>query len=216
MSAAPAAARLWQWGESIESLNHLLDRGGILAVPTESSYGLAVDPRHAGAVEAVCRIKKRQRDKPLPVVAADVRRLSELGIVWSSEEARSLAGEWPAPLTLVLPVSQVLAASAGTGTLAVRVPAHRLLQELLSVLDRPLTATSANPGRQAPFLDPREVAEWLDSENVDALVVGGERLAGGPPSTIVDLTRGRGRLLRRGGYSLDRLRLQLDLDERPG
>ena len=72
--------RIWPWDGDPHDLSQALADGRVLAIPTESSYGLAVDPRSAAGVEAIYRIKERDRGKPLPVVASDVAQAIDLGI----------------------------------------------------------------------------------------------------------------------------------------
>jgi L-threonylcarbamoyladenylate synthase len=168
---------------SLAPLARLLARGGVLALPTESSYGLGADPWSDRGVEAVLRFKGERGDKPLPVVVAGIGQLVGLGIDPELAAVRRLAGVWPAPLTAVLPVARPLPATLGRSTLAVRVPAHPELRELLAALGTPLTATSANPSGGAPVLDPEQAAALLAGE--DALVLDGGPLPGGAPSTLV-------------------------------
>lgn len=211
-STRSGPAPLWRWGDPFAALAERLARGGMLAIPTESSYGLAVDPRNPEAVARVYGVKGRDAGKPLPVVAAGVEQLALLGIDREDRDVATalehLARIWPAPLTAVLPVTRPLPASAGAGTLAVRVPAHEGLRRLLGELGTPLTATSANPAGEAPVLDPLTVADLLAGE--DAAVVDGGRLPGGPPSTLVVWRPGPGgagrfEVLRAGAFPLQRL-----------
>ena len=128
----PRRARVrWRWGEPLAPLREALGRGGILAIPTESSYGLAVDPRDRRGVEAIYRVKERERGQPLPVVAASLEQLVALGVAIDEPLFRRLAAAWPAPLSLVVPAAAGLPAAAGGDTLAVRLPGHRPLLRLL-------------------------------------------------------------------------------------
>ena len=187
MSGAGAPAR-WRWGEPVAPLVDLLRRGGVLAIPTESSYGLGVDPASETGVAAVLRIKGERGAKPLPVVVAGVEQLARLGIDPDLPILTRLRRCWPGPLTAVLPLSRPLAAARGGDTVAVRVPAHPKLRRLLVELGTPLTATSANRSGEPPALDPEEAAALLAGE-VGAVVDDG-RLAGGPPSTLIAFPAG--------------------------
>jgi L-threonylcarbamoyladenylate synthase len=200
---AVRAARRWRFGDDLGPLRDLLARGGVLAVPTESSYGLAADPRSAAGVEAIYRIKSRERGKPLPVVAADLAQIASLGIDVDEEACRLAAGVWPAPLSVLLPIASPLPAAAGEPALAVRIPDHALLRDLLRDLGTPLTATSANLSGEPPLLAPDAVAGLLADH--DALVVDGGVLAGGPPSTLAAWTGSEWRVLREGRFSKMRL-----------
>lgn len=238
--AAGAGAGLWRFGEALAPLRALLAQGGVLAIPTESSYGLAAHPGSAAGIEAIYRIKGRERGKPLPVVIAGLDQLAGLGIAADLPILGPLsAAFWPGPLTVVLPLGlgggpgergvAPVAAAAGSGSLAVRVPGHPRLLDLLSRLGHGLTATSANRSGGEPILDPRQAAELLAGEL--AMVVDGGLLPGGPPSTLVaplaaGAAGGRGalpgpaggwavELLRAGSLPVERLRERVTVIEAP-
>ncbi|HWM94497.1 MAG TPA: L-threonylcarbamoyladenylate synthase [Thermoanaerobaculia bacterium] len=194
----------WRWGDPVEPLRELLRRGGILAIPTESSYGLGVDPRNSKGVEAIYRIKGREPRKALPVVVADLGQLADLGIDPDLSILKPLSACWPGPLTAVLPIDRLVPVSAGEATLAVRIPGHYGLRDLLAALGHGLTATSANPSGEAPVLDPAAAAELLAGE--DAMVVDGGVLPGGPPSTLVAIEEAGLVVLRTGKFPVERLR----------
>ncbi|HEV3457944.1 MAG TPA: L-threonylcarbamoyladenylate synthase [Thermoanaerobaculia bacterium] len=181
-------APLWRFGGPVAPLAALLARGGVLAIPTESSYGLAVPPGNAAGVAAIYRLKRRERGKPLPVVIAGLDQLAGLGIAPDLPILKLLSAFWPGPLTAVLPIAGAGAAgappaAAGTGTLAIRIPGHPQLVDLLSRLGHGLTATSANRSGGEPVLDPRQAAELLAGQ--PAMVVDGGVLPGGLPSTLI-------------------------------
>lgn len=197
-------APLWRPGEPVEPLRELLRRGGVLAIPTESSYGLGADPRNRIGVEAIYRIKGREPRKALPVVVAGPDQLAGLGIDPGLSILIPLSACWPGPLTVVLPVARPLPATAGEAALAVRVPGHDGLRRLLGGLGHGLTATSANRSGEEPILDPAAAAELLAGE--DAAVVDGGVLPGGAPSTLVAIEEGGPVVLRTGRFPVDRLR----------
>ena len=194
----------WRWGDLVEPLQELLARGGVLAIPTESSYGLGADPRNRKGVEAIYRIKGREPRKALPVVVADLAQLAGLGIDPDLSILRPLSACWPGPLTAVLPIRSGIPAAAGEPTLAVRIPGHEGLRSLLAALGHGLTATSANPSGEEPVLDPEGAADLLAGE--DAMVVDGGVLPGGPPSTLVAIEEGGPVVLRTGRFPVERLR----------
>ena len=202
-------APLWRWGDPVAPLQSLLARGGVLAFPTESSYGLGADPRNPAGVEAVYRIKVREAGKPLPVVVSGREQLADLGVDPNLYIVECLLEHWPAPLSGVLPIarpSPLLPASAGTGTLAVRVPDHEQLRGLLAEIGHGLTATSANRSGEEPILDPAEAARWLAGvAGQDAVLVDGGVLPGGPPSTLVAIEGERLVVLRAGRFPAERL-----------
>ena len=189
--------RRWHFGEDPGPLREVLARGGILAIPTESSYGLAADPRNPVGVEAIFAAKGRAGSQPLPVVIAGVEQLAELGIEAGSAALASAARYWPAPLSILLRIAMPLPAAAGSGSLAVRVPAHSELRSLLDILG-PLTATSANHSGAPPILEPDEAVALL--AGTDAVLVDGGVLPGGPPSTLVEWTPAGWHVLRSGSF----------------
>ena len=221
--AGARPAPLWRFGEPLAPLRSLLARGGVLAIPTESSYGLGAAPADERGVAAIYRVKRRERGKALPVVIAARHQLAGLGIDADLPILDRLSAFWPGPLTVVLPLAggaaagaPRLAAAAGTGSLAVRIPGHPRLLDLLARLGHGLTATSANRSGGAPILDPAEAAELLAGEA--AMVVDGGVLPGGPPSTLVIPVAAAGgagtvRLLRAGALPVARLRERLAVVE---
>ncbi len=201
--------RIFRPGDPVAPLRAVLTRGGVLAIPTESSYGLGADPWNPIGVETIYRIKERERGKALPVVVADLAQLADLGIDPDLPILEPLSACWPGPLTVLLPLARPVPAAAGEPTLAVRIPRHDGLRRLLAELGHGLTATSANRSGGAPVLDPEEAAALLAGEN--AVVVDGGVLPGGPPSTLVAIEEPGPVVLRSGSFPVERLRAQLDL-----
>jgi len=169
---------------------------GVVALPTETFYGLAVDPSDGTAVERVFVAKGRPADKSLPVVGTSIAQLEEL-VVFTERWYGRLAAVWPAPLTVVLPARR--AVLAGGVTLAVRVPAQPLLCALLGFLG-PLTATSANLSGTPPRTSPDAVAAALGPHL--AVLLDGGPTPGSPASTLIDLTCEPPRVLRRGAFKI--------------
>jgi len=180
--------------------------GGVVAVPTDTLYGLAADPFSASAVRRVFEAKRRPGAQPLPLVAADAAQVSsQLGTL--SEDAARLAERfWPGPLTLLVTAPQSLApeVTAGTARVGVRVPAHRVTRALCRASGRVLTATSANISGE-PATDDPDVVERSLHGSIDVLLDSG-RTTGGAPSTIVDVTGREVRLVRAGAVSWEEVR----------
>lgn len=172
--------------------------GAIVALPTDTLYGLAVDPFSEAAVRRLASVKGRTFARALPLMAADLAQIvAQLGDLPAL--ARVLAARfWPGPLTLLVPAPEGVAAevSAGTGRVGVRVPAHGVARGVCHASGQVLTATSANITGRAATRDPDDVAAWLGSQ-VDLLLDGG-MTPGGPPSTIVDVSASEPRLVRAG------------------
>jgi L-threonylcarbamoyladenylate synthase len=181
--------------------------GGAVAVyPTETFYALGAAAFSKKSVERLFRLKKRDRSKPLSVIASDLEMVREISCSLPAS-FMALAGEfWPGPLTLVLPAAPgVPEFLLGPGrTIAVRIPPPAWLRSLVREMSEPLTATSANLSGESETSDPAE-ASALFSGKVD-LVVDGGPTPGGRPSTIVDLTDGQSRILREGKIPAVRIR----------
>jgi len=169
-----------------------------VAVPTETFYALACDPLEATAIRRIFEIKRREDDKPLPVLFARRTELDRLGVEADSRALDQYFWIWPAPLTVVFPIRAPIAASRGQSTIAVRLPASKKLRDLLSLIG-PVTGTSINRSGEAPLNSPDAVESAFRRE-IDLLVDGG-RTPGGKPSTLVDATREPPVVLRPGAYS---------------
>lgn len=199
MSAPPT----WRWGDPVERLQEVLAAGGVLAIPTESSYGLGIDPRSPDGVEAVYRVKERGRGKPLPVVFEGDAQLAAVGVDPADQAVRRVAACWPGPVTLLAPAVPPPPAAAGGATLAVRRPGHARLRRLLVALGSALTATSANRSGEPPIHDPAELLDILGG--VPAAIVDDGPLPPALPSTIVELRAGRLYILRSGAFAASQL-----------
>ena len=172
--------------------------GGLVALPTDTLYGLAADPFRSDAVARVFTVKGRSAATALPLIAADADQIAaRLGPLSAAAE-RLAAKFWPGPLTLLVPAPVALAreVTAGTGRVGVRVPAHDIARAICRAADRPITATSANRSGQPATADPEEVERTL-GEDVDLLIDAGPT-RGGAPSTIVDMTGPTPQLVREG------------------
>jgi L-threonylcarbamoyladenylate synthase len=180
----------------------VLRRGGVVGIPTESSYALAADPTDARGVETVFRVKGRASNQALPVVLGELDQAWALGVDQREPGLEAIAALWPAALTIVVAVSRPISAGAGEATIALRVPDHPRLRALLRRTG-PLTATSANRRGEPPILEPAPVLTLLQA--VDGRVIDDGTLPGGLPSTLVRWEGGRFRVLRAGRFPLDRL-----------
>jgi len=170
----------------IESIIDVLKKGGIIAFPTDTFYGLGANCYLKEAVLKIYGLKKREWSKPLAVVVSD-REMAENLAAEIPPLFRQLASKfWPGPLTLL----------SAEGTVGIRVPAFLWLQELIKEAGFPLTATSANISGKAEILDPEKVTKVFKGK-VDMIVDGGPT-PGGKPSTVVDLSSGKPKIIREG------------------
>ena len=184
--------------EALASAAAILRRGGLVAFPTESFYGLgaaALDPQ---AVERVFTIKGRPDSKPLLVVVDSVVMAERLAADVPPGARDLMARHWPGPLTLVLKAAADVPSrlTAGTGTLGVRMPAHPIALGLVRAARQPVTAPSANPSGADPPMTALQVKRYFDGA-VDMILDGGAT-AGGAASTVADCTEWPPRVLRQG------------------
>jgi L-threonylcarbamoyladenylate synthase len=176
----------------------VLQGGGVVAYPTDTVYGLAVDALNEVAVARLYTVKQRPADKALPLIIGDLGQLSQVVAALPGRAEQLIAAFWPGPLTLVLephaciPTS-VLGQSGGVG---IRWPAAALSQRLALVLGRAITASSANRSGCPAALTAAEVVTQLASR-VDLILDGGA-VANADVSTVVDLTVDPPALLRAG------------------
>lgn len=188
----------------------VLARGGIVALPTDTVYGLAASLRHPDAVATLFRLKYRPDSVALPVLVDDLTQVERLSVRWPEVARRLSVVYWPGPLTIVVSVPEELARLVGgvSGTAGFRIPDDASLREILARTG-PLALSSANEHAEAPC---RNVAEVLDAfagrDELEGVVDGGER--SGRVSTVVDLADTPWRLVREGAISSVDLRRLLD------
>ena len=188
----------------LEDAVAILAAGGLLAYPTDTLYGLAVDPRRDDAVLRLYRAKARDARFAVPLVAGSMEQALEAGAFDDADIA--LARKfWPGPLSLVVrPAGRLSAHLFGTGQkVAIRVPAHAVARALALRFGFPITATSANLSGAAPSASGDEAAAAL-AGRIDAVLDAGPA-PGGPPSTIVETTATGPRLIRAGAIAFERV-----------
>jgi L-threonylcarbamoyladenylate synthase len=188
---------------ALEEAAALILAGEIVAVPTDTLYGLAADPFSTNAVARVFAAKGRAAERAFALIAADIAQIEDCLGPLSPEARRLSAAFWPGPLTLLVPRPATMpdAVTGGLAQVGVRVPAHAVARGLCRASGRPLTATSANPSGAPAPADPGDVARTLN-ESV-ALLLDAGPAPGGAPSTIVDVSDGKVRLVRPGAVSWD-------------
>jgi L-threonylcarbamoyladenylate synthase len=191
--------------EGVEAAAAILRQGGVVAVPTETLYGLAADATSGIAVQRVFEIKRRARDVAIPVIAADRAQVERWVGTLTVAGERLADAFWPGPLTLVVRAAPGLprALLGGGHTVAVRVSSHPIARALARAVGRPITATSANRSGGEPAARPGDVLRELGAA-IDAIVDAGA-CVGGAPSTIVDVTGDVPRLVRAGAVPWERV-----------
>ena len=196
--------------EALSAVTAHLQRGGLLAYPTETVYGLGSRAREAEVV-ALARLKGRRPNKPFLLLVSS-RTMAEAQGLAFNEVANALARAfWPGPLTLVLPggggrLPDLL--RGPEGGIAVRWTSHPGMARLVAALEEPITSTSANlPGQPpAPGAEAivRDFAAAVEAGTL--VVLDGGVLGNSPPSTVVDCSRPTPRLVREGALTLVDLR----------
>jgi L-threonylcarbamoyladenylate synthase len=182
-----------------------LRQGRVVAYPTETLYGLGVDPFREEALDRLYVLKGRPAGMPVSILVKDVAMLQEVAHDLSGTAMRLIEAFLPGPLTLVLPALPHLPQrlTAGTGKVGIRISAHPLIGQLFASYPAPITTTSANPTGQPSARNARTVLSYFP-EGLDCILDAGT-VPGGIGSTVVDVTGEAPSILREGAISARRL-----------
>ena len=206
MSARIVADDVQGRGEAIE----VLRGGGIVALPTDTVYGIAVALDVPGGIERLFQVKHRPPDRGIMLLLDAVSQAASIGVMGGAASALADAC-WPGGLTVVVPqrldVPLPAALTGGTPTIGLRVPDHDAPRALAAAVG-PLPTTSANVSGLPEAQDAQEILAQL-GEGVNLILDGGAA-RGGPPSTVVDCTGERPLVLRDGAIPVTRLVAILD------
>lgn len=174
-----------------------IEGGGVIAFRTDTFYGLGADPLNAPAIHKIKQLKGREDNKPILLLISDIEQVDRF--VDHADSYKAIASQyWPAPLTLIgvaraeLPVDL----TAGTNAIGLRLPAGEDVRSLVRACGGALTATSANPSGSQPACTAEEVEEYFPG-GIDLIVDGGA-VTSTEPSTVVDISGERPRLIREG------------------
>ncbi|MCC6239317.1 MAG: threonylcarbamoyl-AMP synthase [Phycisphaerales bacterium] len=188
-------------GTRISQAVDILQRGGLVALPTETVYGLGADARSSAAVGRIFIAKGRPATNPLIVHVHDTAAARRWARNWPDAAGKLADRFWPGPLTLVLPKNREIVdgATAGLDSVGLRVPNHPLALELLRCFDGPIAAPSAN---RSNCISPTTASHVRDElgDKVDLILDGGACTVG-IESTVLDLAHGAPRILRPGQIS---------------
>lgn len=194
-----------QFQRAVQEAVDLLRRGELVALPTETVYGLAANALHAPAVDKIYAVKGRPAHNPIIVHVATLAMAQECVAGWT-EEAEKLARHfWPGPLTIVLRRAARIpdVVTAGGDTVGVRLPLHPLMRRVIEECGFPLAAPSANPANQLSPTTAEHVIEGLSGRV--PLVIDAGPTSVGIESTVVDLSGAEVQVLRPGMISAEQI-----------
>ncbi len=185
--------------DALEKTTAVIKRGGLVAVSTDTVYGIIGDATNKDTVKALYELKHRPKEKAFPVFVKDIAMARWFAYV-SDAKANFLTRVWPGGVSVVLHHKEKLPKNltAGNNTIALRVPDHRFLLALLARLDVPLVQSSANLSGIPPAVTAEQVVVAFEKQKQkpSLLIDGGE--TPGIPSSIIDLTTNNARLIRGG------------------
>jgi L-threonylcarbamoyladenylate synthase len=182
----------------------VLNRGGLVAVPTDALYAVVADPYNLAAVGRVFHAKGRESVRSLPIVVSDIL-MAEPMMAEVTQRFRVLARRfWPGPLSMIVPASArlPLKVTGNTGRVSIRQANAPALQKLLQLMDQPLIATSANLSGLSTCRSGIEAFAVMDGR-VDLVLDGGE--SSGAAATTVDLTHDDWRIIREGAIPMEEI-----------
>lgn len=200
-----SAKDIYKDREAIQLAANFIQRGEVVAFPTETVYGLGADATNPKAVEKIFLAKGRPQDNPLIVHVHSLEQINSLVDDFPTKAQQLADAFWPGPLTIILPRSQAIPAcvSAGLDTVAVRFPLHPIARELISLAGKPIAAPSAN---RSSSPSPTTAQHCMhDLQGRIPLVLNGGETAVGLESTVVTLCTPIPRLLRPGAVTLEEL-----------
>ena len=195
--------------KAIESIK----KGEVIVCPTDTVYGLIADATNEKAVEKVFKIKRRPKGKPIPIFVRDLKMAKRL-VEIDKEREKILKKIWPGKVTAVFKKKEKIKVfGASQKTIGLRIPNHKLVNILLSKLNRPLTGTSANISGKPASTKIGEILRQFENRppttfdvksggGLPDLVLNGGNLKKSLPSTVVDLTKKKPKILRKGAVKI--------------
>lgn len=213
-AARPSATRLISIVDdnAAARIVSILRRGGVVALPTDTVYGLAAAVNRPAAIDRLYALKTRPRSKAIPVLLSDTDQAERVVQAMPAAAVALADAFWPGALTMVLPARghlhpHLTSLEGDERTVAVRIPDHPFTREVIAALGGALAVTSANRSGNPPALDAAEID--LGAESAPDAVVDGGRVSGGVASTIVRLLPDDFEVLREGAISVPELRAVL-------
>ncbi len=194
----------------IEKISQVLLNGGVVALPTDTVYGLVCRADYTDTIKRIYQIKGREENKPLPVFVDGIEQVSGIVDEVSVKAKQLMQNLWPGALTLIFPCHNPLyqEVTRNTGKVGLRMPLSKLVLQLLEELRVPLASTSANISAQKSAVSAEEVEQVLGGK-IDLLVDGG-KTGSGVASTVVDVSVTPIKILRIGEVSLEQINKVLE------
>lgn len=172
--------------------------GGIIAYPTDTFYGLGVDPFNESAIKKLFALKGRSFDKPVSILVKDKNMLLSVVEEIPPAAERLIKKFWPGPLTIIFKAKKTIPSvlTGSTGKIGVRISGNPITQKLLEIIDSPITTTSANPSGKKSPVTAKKVKDYF-GDKID-LIIDDSVLSGKLGSTIVDVTERELKVIREG------------------
>ena len=181
--------------EAVESIK----KGKVIVCPTDTVYGLIADATNQKAVEKIFKVKKRPKIKPIPLFIKDLKMAKMLAKIDKKQE-KFLKLVWPGKVTAVLERKKIKIKlySLDQKTIALRIPKYKLINELLKKLNCLLTGTSANISKKPPSTKIKEILKQFKGQKFQPdLIINVGNLKSSKPSTVIDLTSSKAKILRK-------------------
>lgn len=191
----------------------VLLQGGVIAFPTDTFYGLGVDPFNRDAVDQIFAIKGREKNKPLLLLISSREQLETLVRDITPAHSTLMQEFWPGPLTLLFEPRSVIPENVSAGRIGIRQPGNSMTRDLISAFGQPITAPSANLAGEAPPTTAKQVDQSL-GKHLDLIIDGGT-CPGGEPSTLIDATETPVRLIRPGAIPFSAIEAALTGNAKP-
>lgn len=189
--------------KTIETTLKFLKQGKVVVCPTDTVYGLICDATNKKTVEKLFKIKKRQKTKPIPIFIKNVKMAKELAFI-DREQEKFLKKAWPGKVTVVLKAKQEARKIFPKGILSpahkigLRIPDYKLITDLFKKFNKPLTGTSANiSGKPASVKIKDILKQFQEKKSQPDLIIDAGNLPEKKPSTIIDLTGKKPKILRK-------------------
>lgn len=189
--------------ETVKMAARLIKEGKVIICPTDTVYGLICDATNKKAIKKLFQIKKRPSNKPIPIFVKDIKMAKKFAIVNKRQE-EFLKKVWPGKATVILKKKKrgPEIFFGGKETIGLRIPKHKFVNQLLAAVNRPLSGTSANISSQPHSTKIREIIKQFENKKFQPdLIIDSGNLKPSKPSTTLDLTGLKIKILREGAIS---------------